>query len=658
MKILGLAIICLLVFACAQEKERTISPQTVKAQGGGVDVGNMSSTAEIPSTHASITFPTNWNANLDNNSLTLTNAGSSTIKAFRSKIDLVAPTQIALVNYLKVKYPDRVYEMIELNGLKGVRTEINVSLAEKIIDMYLVSELHDFIQIESSLNNADNGLTEGEQIISTTRIKFRGEAIKNPVTKTISYTAKDYSFSFSGDCFKSESEGCNGVKIRPNKSWLYIEKEKGRIIDLGPAKEVPFDSVRIEGEYLISPQTKVPIKDIYSTFTPKVLTAEQNMIKAKVGHTYLIRTKDWPLEDIITKMSVKILKDDLLTVTYQKLIYVPSSTLAEQVDIVNKNTIENEMPLDNGEVTLFDENLFKNASYSSFNFKYSNSGNNFLVKDNWDFTFFKSVEDGDGNIKVDFTKDDSLTGIVPFGCKKLSSITISDFPENSQIKQFELMAGRTYGIFNHRIGTKGKLVYGAVQVLEVSKDSSWVRLKFRRILVSENEVVSESNKSPLSYYEGFTLNDLNCEIEPKPKTPVKTNEEPKEVSKLSDDKTHFPEPGEGPITLTNDKNTFRPFDMGDTRISFVNSDTGDKLVINDIDGRTINLGKDQTLYNLDSQDIHNSTYFKNPSIAFSKGDILVMYKPSFEKGHIVIQIDDHVPGKSVKISHLIYVSND
>ncbi|AZZ36410.1 hypothetical protein CIK05_06270 [Bdellovibrio sp. qaytius] len=499
-----LAIACLFFFSCSHDNDKTINPQTVKAQGGGVDVGNMSSiTAHIPSTQGLISHPASWTARVENDVLSLSNAASSTIKASKAKLDLVAPTQTSLKSYLESKNTKLIYEFTEINGLKGVRALLSDTNEGQISDIYLVSELNDFIHMESDLKNVYSGVLEGEKIISSVRIKYQGKAVENPVTKKAEI--KQYlNYSLTDDCF-SNNTLCTGVTVTFNYGRLEISE--GRIIELGTLEEVPFDSVKTDGEYLISPKTKVSISDIYSTFSPKIQKAEKQALKTQKGKIYLIRTKNWPFEDNIFKLTIDEVLSYSAKVTFQKIITVDSVDLAAQVKLLNKNTEENEMPLSEGEVTLFNSTYSGNKNFGSFNFEYSNSGNKYITENSWDFDV--SWFDKAPTIDIrDSTHLSEIAGVVPFGSKDLSTISKADFPDPNTFSNQSSLAeiGKTYGIFAHKTGSTARSVYGAVTVLDIDKDNKWMRLKFKRISVSTPEQI---NKFP----EAKCFDTVCCEYD-------------------------------------------------------------------------------------------------------------------------------------------------
>ena len=65
--------------------------------------------------------------------------------------------------------------------------------------------------------------------------------------------------------------------------------------------------------------------------------------------------------------------------------YLFSTTALSVGAFAGKNQFsgnENEMPISEGEVTLYRESVWNNTSFASFNFQYSTSGNDFIIIDN------------------------------------------------------------------------------------------------------------------------------------------------------------------------------------------------------------------------------------------------------------------------------------
>lgn len=524
LKLFSLVLILSLFFSCAKN-----SDGQAKAEGG-VDVGNMSSiVVSIPQTKVVITVSGNWNYSIEGNTLKITNSSSSSILANRSELtQLTSPNQVGLEKYLESVHPDRDYKPIEFNGMKGVIAEFTDAAGNPQSDIYLISELKDFVHIVGHFNKDDDSASDGNKIISTVRIRYKGTKVQNSSPKTVEL--KNYrklkseiddsnikdkpwtGYSLLDDCetdYKTESNlsnDCKGVKLNlAFWRWddglvpdLYIGGE-GRIIELGSADQIPFDSIFIDGEFLVSPEMKTPVSDIYSVFTPQERHTEIRGVVPKANHVYLIRTVNWPYEDLITKIKINSIEmGRSLNFTYQKLASVNTDILQAQVDSINKNTIENEMPISEGEVTLFNFAVWKNMSFASFNFKYSSSGNRYITNNRWDFTLYNSCSKNHAPKPI-LTTYSSMGGIYSltvmpivskvfsFGTKPIHEISKSDFPNASASDDScgsTVKIGDTYGIYKI---FQDEATYGAVQVIDMAKDGSWVRLKFRRIYVGEPE---------------------------------------------------------------------------------------------------------------------------------------------------------------------------
>ena len=337
-----------------------VGPQLASARGG-VDVGNTAS-ANIPQTYAMIDYPaTGWSRATADNTLSLANDSGSVIAARKAEIgDLSSPNAVSLKQYLSTRYPERDYQIIHVNGLEGVRADLISSGAHHRSDIYLVSELQDFIHIESDLSKSGSGITEGEKILGTIRVKYQGVAYAHEQARTVVLSAyslktdekRKAAFSLSGNCYSYVDSNCQGVAILFDRSSISVGAagyDHGRIVELGPQASVPFEDIRVEGEYLVAPASKIPISDIYTAFQPKQPLPEQDSLQLKEGYVYLIRTVSWPEEDIIAKVRVdRLAEDQSLKLTYEKLVYVEPKELQKQVDAINQYTLTYEKPLSKG----------------------------------------------------------------------------------------------------------------------------------------------------------------------------------------------------------------------------------------------------------------------------------------------------------------------
>lgn len=517
MKFNILALSCFLVFACAKGGRShdngggTTNTPTVKADGG-VDIGNKPKECNIPGTKIYLTHPESWPCNQvkrsaateteENQKIIITNTASSRIEAFRVKIKLDPLTPANLKRYLDNKFKDHIldYTPVVFNGLKGFRAEILNTADAKKSDIYLMSELGEVIHITSDLNNTEDGILTGDKIITTVSLKYKGEAIKNSTPKSIlldfydfqnrSKSLKDiYFYSFLNEFFCDKVNFCQGEYIsleRPDKSKsenrLNINTA-GRFVRLGNESQVPFDSIQIQGKYLITPNTQVAIQNIYTTFSPDKQIKENRSIIPVVGDVYLVRIMDWPKSDLIVKMRIDSFDSDHnISITYQNLIAVPATTLQDQINEMNAATLEHDAPRNEGEVTLFNDNVWGETGYSSFNFKYSNSGNKFITKHS--DLIFNECE----NFPVFKSYENSAT--IEIENKKMEEIEKSDFVNlkysysGHNTCGHRIEVGKTYGFTNQQ---PDESTYGAFKVLEIGKNNSWVRIKFRRISVESRE---------------------------------------------------------------------------------------------------------------------------------------------------------------------------
>lgn len=623
--------------ACSSPNDKKITPPRFK---GGVDVGNMTS-ALVPQTNATVSYPNHWSSSSSNNVLLVKNKSGSTIEAKKSEItDLISPTAISLQQYLKSKYPGRDYKIISLNGFEGVRAELVDTAASKSSDLYLVSELKDFIHIQSNLKKDDNGIAEGDNIILTVRVKYQGVPYQNAQVKTVTLEARTseesryrFAYSFWGDCYTYSDQGCNpsgGVAVTYERRFSVGASgyDHGRVVELGPESQIPFDSIKVDGEYLVAPLSNTLISDIYTMFTPKNPQKDQGSIELKEGYVYLVRTISWPEEDLITKMRVeKINGGDVATITYQKLVYVKEEELQKQIDLVNKNTIENEMPNSNGEVTLYNRSVWGNYYYASFNFQYSTSGNMFITFNGWDFNF-----DNGCSGELSFQSSHSGSGIgqvIDLGIKEINTVTQADFPDPNTYKRdcgVEVVKGHTYAIYRYDSGEENaSAIFGAVQVLDIDPNKTWVRLKFRRIKIASADYFQKWIQ--LSVPQGIqtvvlekTDNRLTTKFYPF-------------INKRGDRGSHYYE------------------EMG---FSAYSGDTDNLTVDSRPYGNKRGFYKLGTNASLDSVTVADIEALKGKfdrSIEFNKGDVIaVLLDNYYDRTVMVMRVEEHTLNQSVKLS--------
>ena len=237
---------------------------------------------------------------------------------------------------------------------------------------------------------------------------------------------------------------------------------------------------------MVAPLSNIPISDIYTAFSPKDPHKDQDTIDLKEGYVYLVRTISWPYEDLITKMRVeKLHGGKSAKITYQKLVYVKKEELQKQVDSINKNTIENEMPISNGEVMLYNRSVWNNYFYASFNFQYSTSGNMFITHNGWDLLLSNGCS---GKLNFDVPHTGSGIGqVVDLGVKDIGAVELADFPDPNTFKSgcgTDVVKGHTYAVYHYDYGDEmASAIFGAVQVVDIDPTNKWVQLKFRRIKI-------------------------------------------------------------------------------------------------------------------------------------------------------------------------------
>ncbi|MGZ3768578.1 MAG: hypothetical protein ACXVCP_02440 [Bdellovibrio sp.] len=631
MKTLGIIFLTVLISACSVKNDKQIDSQKSQSQGG-VDVGNLQS-ALVPSTSASMSYPNSWSSSSSSDVLTIKNKSGSVVEAKKSEInDLSSPNAVSLQQYLKQKHPDRDYKIVNFNGFEGVRAELSNTPTNKISDLYLVSELKDFIHIQSDLKKADDGISQGEQIILTVRVKYQGVPYENAQVKTVTLEARSentsdrHAYSLLGDCYTYSDKGCNpgGVAIAYERDF-YIGTagyDHGRVVELGPESQIPFDSIKVEGEYLIAPMSNIPISDIYSAFTPKDPQKDQDRISLKEGYVYLVRTISWPEEDLITKIKVKKVNGgSSTTITYQKLVAVKKNELQKQIELINKYTMENEAPLSTGEVMLYNRSVWNNYFYASFNFQYSTSGNMFITYNNWDLLFSNGCS---GKPSFDVPHTGSGIGeVVDLGVKDLNTITSSDFPDPNNYKRtcgIDVIKGHTYAVYHYDYNDDASLTYGAVQVLDLDNSNKWVRLKFKRIKVGPSDYFQ--NWINLSVPQGIqsvtlekTANWLTARFYPF-------------INKRGDQGSHY----------------YEQMDFYDNLLSIDNRPYGNKRGFCKLPSGT-------SIDNVSVDEIESLRGKFNSQINLNAGDVVaVLLENYYDKTVMIMKINSLSPDKTIQLS--------
>jgi len=491
-----LTLLSLTLAACSPRGSQRSEPS--KAQGG-VDVGNLQST-DVPATSAWMSYPSNWNSSKTGTELKLQNSSGSSVRAERAQIpDLASPTAISLQRYLQSKHPTRQYKIINLNGLEGVRADLLNNADRRQSDLYLVSELRDFIHIESDLLQTSGGIAQGEAILLTVRIRYAGVPYPSHAPKTVTigqieqqdtetsvYSLQDDCFSYSSDCQTRQGVGIGFYEKELNIGLAGYDT--GRVVELGTQLQVPFEAIRVEGEFLVAPASTTPLSDIYTMFTPRNPQKDQSRLELKEGSVYLIRTISWPDEDMITKVRVDKLTAHSATLTYQKLVQVTTTTLQKQVDQLNQYTLEFEKPRERGEVTLFSRSHWDSSPYASFNFEYSTSGNMHITHNSWDL-MFENGDDGKPTLSSSYSGS-GLGQVIDMGVMDLNAVKLSHFPDPNGFSRdtdgAQARLGHTYLVYTYDYSSdQNSAVFGAVQVLSLDPQGKWVQLRFRRLQVRQ-----------------------------------------------------------------------------------------------------------------------------------------------------------------------------
>ena len=461
---------------------------------GGVDVGNAMRIG-IPNTGGQLAVPNTWHVQQATPSVSLNGLDNSKINASKAHLgNLVSPTPLSAELYLNAVHPNRSYKQVVVNGLSGVRADVISTASAQSSDIYMFSENNDVIHIQSELHG--RGISTGNDIVSSLRVLYQGEPVSNQKPRTIvlgyrsGTTYKEImnsTYSFARDCFGGQDHCQDRSSVLVGIEGKELSTElggynSGRLVDLGAA---PFDKIRVQGRYLVTAKAQTPISDIYTFFSPLNPRDGKPQMELIVGHTYLVRTISWPNEDLITKLQVLAYDQAKgFTLRYEKLVSVPAKQLQAQVAAANAYTLQNEQPIAEGEVTLFNRSRWHNYFYAAFNFEYSTTGNMFITNNGWDFNFDfngqPKILSGNSGGEVEMIEDRG-PGV------DLSTLTAAQFGDlNSSSREnssVTAVVGHTYLISHARF--EDSLVLGAVTVLEIAPDSSWMRLKFRRVSIGE-----------------------------------------------------------------------------------------------------------------------------------------------------------------------------
>lgn len=485
-------VLLLCASGCQSRTENSPTPTVGRAEGGGVDVGNMNAIS-VPGTHLVVTPPETWRQTISKDELLYQGpAGTSVRFSLSDLTDVTSPRAESLKLILDAREPRNQHKIVRFNGLEGVRTEWSSAGRMGRVRLYLVSELSDFVKVEMDFANAPGEVEEAEKLARSARILYKGQAIQGSLPQVVPISdIADRAYSFSGDCIGYHSVGCRGVYVEIRKSMIENQfmlsigtsgADTGRIVELGPEAEVPFDQIRVEGPFLVSPDSQTRLEDIYARFSPDNRVPERNSMMVRPGYTYLLRTIAWPEEDLITKVRVES-RNGVASLTYEKLVSVPESELQRQVDAINQYTRIVDVPKSSGEVVLFNRSVYGAYSYAGFNFEYGTSGNHFITANSWDL-LYTGGSMGLGPSAV----TGHLSDIVDLGeGRSLESVTKEDLPNGNDWEagahSYQPVRDHTYLVWN--VTRDRRMIIGAVKVVEIAEDRAWILLQWRRVSIEE-----------------------------------------------------------------------------------------------------------------------------------------------------------------------------
>jgi hypothetical protein len=461
------------------------------AQGGGVDVGNFN-VVNIPNSNLELDIPVEWKQQLSGDSVTLTTSYNGLIKVKPANFagnQLLKAEEI--INYMNAT-TGRSYRKLVINGLDSVEYA-SPNMLER--DLFVISPTNKVINFTGVVNIKDT--KSFKTALRTIRFKFRG--VKSlghkDITKDIVVYTASGSDTNNAVVFKDECAGYNcGYGVHSSLTSddiLYIGTSgysTGKVIDLGIDYK-DYDKINVSGDYILFPDTKVELDKIYSKFSTQKPTENLSRIKLKEGHVYLVRTINWPEEDMLFKMRVDNLNSGKdMTITFKRLVEVPARNLKRYVLDMNRYTEEVEAKKNSGIVTLYDRSLWAGGyAPSTFNFFYGTRDNQFITRNSWDMGF-------DGGSRSVFRCSNSRCEIFSLGGVALDKIYLKDFPEPNYIglkrSRAAIEVGNTYLIMSYEYSYDydAKGVWAAFTILDQEEGlKRWVKVKWKKFK-SEKEV--------------------------------------------------------------------------------------------------------------------------------------------------------------------------
>ncbi|RYZ88886.1 MAG: hypothetical protein EOP04_08300, partial [Proteobacteria bacterium] len=483
-----------LLAACSSGKNDKSAPDFTPASNGPELNTTALTTIAVPSTLISFDNNAQWSITDGDTSSSLADGNGSTIDIGQSDIsDINSVEPIALQLYLKDKFPEREYKIVNFNGLKGVRADYDLKGGAKQSDIYLVSEVKDFIHVHADLKATAEGMTRGEQILASLRTRYQGSAYGPSEIKTLHKNTERY--SFLNDCF-ALTEACDSSAATisvsgETLSLSTLQLSEGQIVEIGPDSEVPFDSVTIVDGVLQTKKDKFPLAALFKAFTPKSVNDSQSRTELKREYVYLVRTKSWPYEDLITKIRVDKL-GFVPSLTYQKLATVSPDILKLQNEQLKKNIYELSLKSRSDDFFLFknaerNQTVADGLEVSSF---VISPGNTIADSETLDFGFLNRC--GKSGPVFDMLTHVLSVGrskgnyIIDLGVKELDSIDPSVFPHPFRVDQLlcgvPIVKGHSYIYLSLDRSRSAKFL-----VRDLDPNGDWVRLKMEGMNVLFNE---------------------------------------------------------------------------------------------------------------------------------------------------------------------------
>ncbi len=345
MKLILTAIIVAVLMACTPSKNSTPSKSidmldingNSKPQEGGVDVGPKGkqprfyviykkSLRPVPTTQFLVSVSFGWKEKALSNGMEINHYDGSKITITKSSIDGTesAPTMASLKVYLKTKYPERNYSDIQINGSIGVSAELANADGRLETDIYLVSELKDFVHVQMKLQHKDMVLVDGQSVLASIQTKRDGETIPLSMSKHVTIRAGIKSAEVPLEFAQSSS---TSLKLS------HLKKGNSYIVEVTSAKgSADFELIKAVGqEITLGDGIIVPVEGIYSVLQScNDRTLPRNTINLKVGGVYIVRTENGIFLDTVTKLLVESMDEGKsVTLKYQTLLTVSSGIIIE-----------------------------------------------------------------------------------------------------------------------------------------------------------------------------------------------------------------------------------------------------------------------------------------------------------------------------------------